>query len=63
MTSVYYPTLKDAIGEMLFVLCGSDGEFFSFGFELVCGSSMSLFWLGLLGSKILWLGDIAMGLG
>ncbi|KAJ1308320.1 hypothetical protein OPQ81_004031 [Rhizoctonia solani] len=26
MTSVYYPTLKDAIGEMLFVLCGSDGS-------------------------------------
>ncbi|CEL59232.1 Synembryn-B OS=Danio rerio GN=ric8b PE=2 SV=1 [Rhizoctonia solani AG-1 IB] len=26
MTSVYYPTLKDAIGEMLFVLCGSDGQ-------------------------------------
>ncbi|CAE6508954.1 unnamed protein product [Rhizoctonia solani] len=26
MTSVYYPTLKDTIGEMLFVLCGSDGQ-------------------------------------
>ncbi|CAE6471123.1 unnamed protein product [Rhizoctonia solani] len=26
MTSVYYPTLKDTIGEMLFMLCGSDGQ-------------------------------------
>ncbi|QRW01343.1 Guanine nucleotide exchange factor synembryn protein [Ceratobasidium sp. AG-Ba] len=26
MTSVYYPTLKDAVGEMLFTLCGSDGR-------------------------------------
>ncbi|CAE6429147.1 unnamed protein product [Rhizoctonia solani] len=26
MTSVYYPTLKGAIGEMLFALCGSDGQ-------------------------------------
>ncbi|ELU39698.1 Ric8 domain-containing protein [Rhizoctonia solani AG-1 IA] len=26
MTSVYYPTLNDAIGELLFVLCGSDGQ-------------------------------------
>ncbi|CAE7153533.1 unnamed protein product [Rhizoctonia solani] len=26
MTSVYSPTLKDAVGEMLFVLCGSDGQ-------------------------------------
>ncbi|KEP49439.1 guanine nucleotide exchange factor synembryn protein [Rhizoctonia solani 123E] len=26
MTSVYYPTLKDTVGEMLFMLCGSDGQ-------------------------------------
>ncbi|KAH7344119.1 guanine nucleotide exchange factor [Rhizoctonia solani] len=26
MTSVYYPNLKGAIGEMLFALCGSDGQ-------------------------------------
>jgi len=26
MTSVYYPVLKDAIGEMLFTICGSDGQ-------------------------------------
>ncbi|KAB5592733.1 Synembryn-A [Ceratobasidium theobromae] len=25
MTSVYYPTLKDGIGEMLYTICGSDG--------------------------------------
>ncbi|KAF8709665.1 Guanine nucleotide exchange factor synembryn, partial [Rhizoctonia solani] len=32
MTSVYYPTLKDAIGELLFVLCGSD-VYFGWGFR------------------------------
>ncbi|KAG8771500.1 hypothetical protein FRC12_003577 [Ceratobasidium sp. 428] len=26
MTSVYYPVLKDAVGEMLFTICGSDGQ-------------------------------------
>ncbi|KAG8692184.1 hypothetical protein FRC08_009956 [Ceratobasidium sp. 394] len=26
MTSVYYPVLKDAAGEMLFAICGSDGQ-------------------------------------
>ncbi|CAE6472152.1 unnamed protein product [Rhizoctonia solani] len=26
MASVYYPTLKDTVGELLFVLCGSDGQ-------------------------------------
>ncbi|KAG9091665.1 hypothetical protein FRC06_000477 [Ceratobasidium sp. 370] len=26
MTSVYYPMLKDAVGEMLFAICGSDGQ-------------------------------------
>ncbi|KAG8740642.1 hypothetical protein FRC10_004100 [Ceratobasidium sp. 414] len=29
MTSVYYPMLKDAVGEMLFTICGSDGQAFS----------------------------------
>lgn len=34
MTSVYYPTLKDGIGEMLYTICGSDGESLVFDVEL-----------------------------